>query len=105
VTLAPAQILPLALIRHELATNAVKYGALSAPQGRVEVDWEVDPDERRLCLHWRELGGPPVERPARGGFGSRLIDFAASHELGGTAELTFASNGLTSTIEIPLGQG
>ena len=104
VMLAPAQILPLALILHELATNAIKYGALSAPQGRVEVDWEIDPDERRLRLHWRELGGPPVEPPARRGFGSRLIDFAATHELGGTAELTFASNGLTSTIEIPLRQ-
>jgi two-component sensor histidine kinase len=104
VTLAPAQILPLALILHELATNAVKYGALSALQGRVEVDWEVDPNERRLRLHWRELGGPPVKPPARRGFGSRLIDFAATRELGGTAELTFASNGLTSTVEIPLSQ-
>ena len=104
VTLAPGQILPLALILHELATNAIKYGALSAPQGRVEVDWEVDPDERRLRLHWRELGGPPVKPPARRGFGSRLIDFAATRELGGTAELTFAPNGLTATIEIPLSQ-
>jgi two-component sensor histidine kinase len=104
VTLAPAQILPLALILHELATNAIKYGALSAPRGRVEVDWEVDPDERRLRLHWRELGGPPVKSPARRGFGSRLIDFTATRELGGTAELTFAPDGLTATIEIPLSQ-
>jgi two-component sensor histidine kinase len=105
VTLAPGQVLPLALILHELATNAIKYGALSAPRGRVEVDWEVDPDERRLRLHWRELGGPPVEPPARRGFGSRLIDFAAAQELGGAAEQTFARDGLTLTIEIPLIQG
>jgi two-component sensor histidine kinase len=78
---------------------------LSAPQGRLEVDWEVDPDGRRLRLHWRELGGPPVEPPTHRGFGSRLIDFAATRELGGTAELTFAPNGLTATIEIPLIQG
>jgi two-component sensor histidine kinase len=104
VTLALGQVLPLALILHELATNAIKYGALSAPRGRVEVDWEVDPDERRLRLHWRELGGPPVKSPARRGFGSRLIDFAATRELGGTAELTFAPDGLTATIEIPLSQ-
>jgi two-component sensor histidine kinase len=104
VMLAPAQILPLALILHELATNAIKYGALSAPRGRVEVDWEVDPDERRLRLRWRELGGPPVKPPTRRGFGSRLIDFAATRELGGMAELTFAPNGLTATIEIPLSQ-
>jgi two-component sensor histidine kinase len=105
VTLAPGQVLPLALILHELATNAIKYGALSAPRGRVEVDWEVDPDKRRLRLHWRELGGPPVEPPARRGFGSRLIDFAAAQELGGAAEQTFARDGLTLTIEIPLIQG
>jgi two-component sensor histidine kinase len=104
VTLAPAQILPLALILHELATNAIKYGALSALQGQVQVDWGVDPDERRLRLHWRELSGPPVKPPARRGFGSRLIDFAATRELGGMAELTFAPNGLTATIEIPLSQ-
>jgi two-component sensor histidine kinase len=59
-SLAPAQVLPLALILHELATNAIMYGALSAPQGRVEIDWEVDPDEWRLRLRWRELSGPPV---------------------------------------------
>ena len=104
VTLALGQVLPLALILHELATNAIKYGALSAPRGQVQVDWEVDPDERRLRLHWRELGGSPVKPPARRGFGSRLIDFAATRELGGTAELTFAPDGLTATIEIPLSQ-
>ena len=104
VTLAPGQVLPLALILHEIATNAIKYGALSAPRGRVEVDWEVDPDERRLRLHWRELGGPAVKPPARRGFGSRLIDFAATRELGGMAELTFAPDGLTATIELPLSQ-
>lgn len=102
VTLAPPQILPLALILHELTTNAIKYGALSAPPGRVEVGWAVDPKERRLRLHWREVDGPAVEPPARRGFGSRLIDFAATRELGGTAELTFSPNGLTSTIKIPL---
>jgi len=105
VMLAPAQVLPLALILHELATNAIKHGALSAPRGRVEVDWEVDPDERRLRLHWREQDGPPVDPPTRRSFGSRLIDFAATQELGGTAELTFAPDGLASTIEIPLSQG
>jgi two-component sensor histidine kinase len=72
--------------------------------GRVQVHWEVDPDERRLRLHWRELGGPPVAPPAVRGFGSRLIDFAATRELGGAAELNFAPDGLNATIEIPLRQ-
>jgi two-component sensor histidine kinase len=94
VTLAPAQVLPLALILHELATNAIKHGALSAPR-----------NERRLRLHWREQDGPPVEPPTRRSFGSRLIDFAATQELGGAAELTFAPDGLASTIEIPLIHG
>jgi two-component sensor histidine kinase len=105
VTLAQRQILPLALILHELATNAVKYGALSEPQGRVQVHWEVAPDERRLRLHWRELDGPPVAPPAVRGFGSRLIDFAATQDMGGAAELSFAPDGLKVTIEIPLSQG
>jgi len=104
VTLAPGQILPLALILHELATNAVKYGALSEPQGQVQVHWKVDRDERRLHLHWREVGGPPVALPAVRGFGSRLIDFAATKDLGGAAELSFAPEGLKATIEIPLRQ-
>lgn len=62
----------LSLVLHELATNAAKYGALSVPEGRVDLAWEIDGDQLRM--HWRESGGPPVEPPAHSGFGSRLID-------------------------------
>jgi two-component sensor histidine kinase len=62
----------LSLILHELATNAIKYGALSVPQGRVSLRWHIRADE--LVVYWRERGGPAVVAPTRQGFGSRLID-------------------------------
>jgi len=107
VQLAEAQVLPLSLIMHELATNAVKYGALSQPGGCVKVTWKVrDADtasgNRRMQLYWNESGGPPTRPPAAQGFGSRLIQFAAAHELGGEANLAFDREGLKAEISIPL---
>jgi two-component sensor histidine kinase len=74
--LGPRATVALSLILHELATNAVKYGALSAPQGRVSLNWCIADDD--LVIQWRESGGPPVVAPARPGFGSRLIDMGLS---------------------------
>jgi two-component sensor histidine kinase len=74
--LAPSdQIVGLALCFHELATNAIKYGALSRPEGRVEIAWRIldGAAPPRLELVWAERDGPPVERPARRGFGSRVL--------------------------------
>ena len=108
VVLARGQVTPLCLILHELATNAVKYGALSTLTGRVRVGWRNDQEEptgggRRLRLRWEEQGGPEVQQPATRGFGTRLIEFAAIHELHGRAELTFASTGLQAEIAFPIG--
>lgn len=64
---------PLVLALHELATNAVKYGALSVPDGRIDVHWSVDCETARLRLEWRERDGPPVVPPERHGLGSRLL--------------------------------
>jgi two-component sensor histidine kinase len=102
--LAPVQVLPVGLILHELATNAFKYGALSVSGGRVRIGWVVDESDgqRRLRLRWEERGGPRVTLPASGGFGTRLIEFAAERSLGGSKELTFAPEGLTAEITIPL---
>ncbi len=96
--------LPLALIVHELATNAAKFGALSTEAGGVEVAWTTNTEqaEPALVLIWREHGGPAVEAPARRGFGSRLIERGLSGQLGGTASLDYAASGLICTIRIGL---
>jgi PAS domain S-box-containing protein len=92
--------LPLALIVHELATNAAKFGALSTA-GAVEIAWRVEEAaEPKLVLTWTERGGPPVAAPARRGFGSRLIERGLSGQLGGTASLDYPASGLVCTIEI-----
>jgi two-component sensor histidine kinase len=77
VTLGASATLRLSLVLHELATNASKYGALSVPEGRVQLEWRVEPGGRKgeeLALCWREHDGPPVTPPTRTGFGTRLID-------------------------------
>ena len=88
-----AQSLTMAL--HELATNAVKYGALSNESGCVRLQAEMRDSKLRLC--WTEIGGPPVTPPARQGFGSRLIKSAFNE---GSAKLDFAPGGLVCTLEI-----
>ena len=102
VKLSAAKVQALALVLHELATNAVKYGALSTPEGRVRVGWEIEEGSRSLRLRWEERGGPRVAPPAARGFGTRLIEHAAMETLGGPAELTFVSEGLEAEIAFPL---
>lgn len=95
-----AQMIGLAI--HELATNASKYGALSVPEGEVEVSWTVERDDGGwVRLSWRERNGPAVAPPARSGFGSRLIERACVHELGGEAALDFLPEGLVCRISFP----
>lgn len=76
VALGASATLRLSLILHELATNAAKYGALSVPEGRVQLEWRIEPRPQgeELALCWREHDGPPVAPPTHTGFGSRLID-------------------------------
>ena len=104
VRLPPRTALVLAMALQELATNAVKYGALSNDTGRVEIAWKVDPalDIPRLQLRWREAGGPPVELPTRRGFGSRLIERSLAQDLDGHVSLEFAPAGLVCTIDAPV---
>ena len=104
VWLTPALGLSVALILHELATNAAKYGALSTENGSVAISWDVigslgDP---RLRLRWAERGGPPVRPPARQGFGSRLIRRSHSAEMGGTATIDYAPDGVVCVLEMPI---
>jgi CheY-like chemotaxis protein len=89
----------LALVFHELTTNAAKYGALS-DNGRVKVSWHVD-DSGSLMLTWRESGGPAVTAPTRRGFGSTLIERSIPFELGGTASLHYRITGIEAEFCIP----
>jgi len=94
--------LAFGLVFHELTTNAAKHGALSVPNGRVEIDWKVDDDSRRLHLQWMESGGPRVEKPARRGMGSRVIESGLMHEFGGEARIAFDRSGIRCSIDMPL---
>jgi two-component sensor histidine kinase len=106
VALPPALAQTLGLTLHELATNAAKYGALSAPEGRVRLtggEAVDDRGDRELRLAWREEGGPPVGRPAGRGFGTTLLERALAHQHGGRVELDWREEGLSCAIRIPLG--
>ncbi len=103
----PRAVPTLAMAFHELATNAAKYGALSAPGGRIEIRWQpVQPPggegRAELQIEWQEQGGPAVEEPQQRGFGSKLIEGSVAAELGGSARLLFAPEGLRCEMRIPL---
>ena len=102
VMLRPRAALSLAMVMHELATNAAKYGALSAPAGKIVLAWRMT-DADRLAIDWREQGGPPVSKPEHRGFGTRFIEGSVASELHGTARLDFQPDGLRCTIELPAG--
>jgi PAS domain S-box-containing protein len=102
LVLDPQTTVHLALVLHELATNARKYGALSAPSGRLAIRWEVRTNGARLLvLEWRESGGPPVSAPRRRGFGSTLIERTLTGR-GGRASTRYGSEGITAEICLPL---
>lgn len=92
---------PIALMFHELATNATKYGALSRQDGTVAVT--IAPEGAMTVLRWRETGGPVVRPPAAeaGGFGSQLIELSAVRQLGGTVTRTWRPEGLWIEIAVP----
>ena len=92
----------LALVLHELATNAAKYGALSNQEGRVEIEWTLD--DATLTLQWREVGGPPVaSAPRSTGFGMRLIKGSAE-SLAGKIHADWRREGVAVSIEVPVAQ-
>ncbi|MCB8820074.1 sensor histidine kinase [Microvirga rosea] len=101
---SPAIALSLSMALHELCTNALKYGALKAPEGHVSIAWSVSGDENvpRLRMRWEERGGPAVARPSQKGFGSRLIEDGLSRELNGSVHLAFEPTGVVCAIDVPL---
>ena len=104
LTIGSRTALSLALVVHELTTNAVKYGALSTDQGHVEVRWDISTDaDPQLQFRWIETGGPPVQPPTRSGFGSRLIQGGLSGTTS-TVEIEYAPAGVKCFISAPLGR-
>jgi two-component sensor histidine kinase len=103
LTLGPTAAQALSMAFHELATNAVKYGALGTAEGSLSISWEADRAADSLRLRWVERGGPPVEpAPRRRGFGSRVLEGTVRAQLGGKVERAWQAEGLVVEIMVPL---
>lgn len=104
VRLAPRAALSLAMALQELATNAVKHGALSNETGEIDISWFLDEttDPPRLHLCWQEMRGPPVLPPQRRGFGTRLIERSLAQDLDGNVRMRFDPSGVACIVEAPL---
>jgi two-component sensor histidine kinase len=104
VRLRPEAANMLGMALHELATNATKYGSLSAPLGAVLIAWRLEPDADgalRFHLTWRESGGPSVATPAQGGFGSRVVIDMAAATLNGRVALDYLPDGVVWQVDAP----
>jgi len=106
VRLLPKTALTLAMVFHELATNAVKHGALSTDAaGQIEISWQLEQTQRgrRMRLRWRESGGPSVAPPTHKG--SRLIERGLAQELDGEVHLDYEPKGVVCEIVMPVLDG
>lgn len=104
IRFSPKSALVLSIVFNELATNAVKFGALSNEAGSILIGWtkELTPAGDRVLLHWQEKNGPPVMTPSRIGFGSRVIEHSLAQELKGTVHFDYRPDGLACTMTIPI---
>jgi two-component sensor histidine kinase len=104
VQIPPRMALALAMALQELATNAVKYGALSNSAGQIAIRWTLNGENGsgRLHLMWEETQGPPVRKPARRGFGTRLIERSLAEDLDGDVRIEFAPTGVMCSVDAPL---
>jgi len=101
VTLNPKASIAVAMVLHELSTNAAKYGALSGETGRLDLAWRVDEGSGELKIDWHETGGPPVAAPSRTGFGSRMMNLVMRGELNGAVDARYEPQGFTCALKIP----
>ena len=104
LALGSKQALALTMALHELATNALKHGALSVPGGHLDLFWSLAEDENghpEVHFCWRESNGPEALPPEVRGFGTQLIQFAIQHDLKGQAELSYRRDGLVADLRFP----
>ena len=100
IDVSSREALALSMALHELATNATKYGALSSPQGRIDIRWRIE--DERLHFTWQERDGPPVTKPEHKGFGSRLLERLLVSDLHAEIDLDYAPSGVRFSITAPL---
>jgi two-component sensor histidine kinase len=101
ISLPSEMAVPIGMALHELATNAVKHGALRDPDGRIEVTWTIE-DGKALAVTWNEHDGGPVALPTREGFGSQLLKRILTAQIGADVEIAFDPDGLRVNLSIPL---
>jgi PAS domain S-box-containing protein len=97
----PKGVVTLGLVMHELVANAVRHGALSVPEGRIDLTWRLD-DDQNLHIVWREHGGPPVSPPHRKGFGMKLMERGLAREFGGGVRIDFAPEGFRCEMRLSM---
>ncbi len=101
IGITSSAVIALALTLNELCTNTTKFGALSVPNGRINVAWAIDEQAKRLKLTWTEAGGPAVDTPTRRSFGTRMME-ALGKQLNGQVQLAYRATGFVYTLDAPL---
>ncbi|MHB8270134.1 sensor histidine kinase [Bradyrhizobium sp.] len=101
IRITSGAVIALAMTLNELCTNTTKFGALSVPTGRIEIEWKIDPDKQRLQLTWSEKNGPPVHAPTRRSFGTRLIG-SLGQQLKGEVQLAYDASGFLYVLDVPM---
>jgi two-component sensor histidine kinase len=101
IRITSGAVIALAMTLNELCTNTTKFGALSVPKGRIEIEWKIDADKQRLQLTWSEKNGPPVHAPTRRSFGTRLIG-SLGQQLKGEVQLAYDATGFVYVLDVPM---
>jgi two-component sensor histidine kinase len=101
IRITSGAVIALAMTLNELCTNTTKFGALSVPTGRIEIEWKIDADEQRLQLTWSEKNGPAVHAPTRRSFGTRLIG-SLGQQLKGEVQLAYDASGFVYVLDVPM---
>jgi two-component sensor histidine kinase/FixJ family two-component response regulator len=101
IKITSGAVIALAMTLNELCTNTTKFGALSVPDGRIEIVWRIDQEGRQLQLTWSEKNGPPVQAPSRRSFGTRLIG-SLGQQLKGEVQLAYDKTGFVYVLNVPM---